>query len=134
MHSTFTLNSLCLPSRNAPGLWSPDQIASWKRIVDAVHAKGGYFFAQLRADGRAADPSYIRSLGHTFVAPSDIPIEEGDEKPTPLTKEKIERFVQLYAQAAKNAVEGSGFDGVEVCVPIRLCVDFSHLTNTSICS
>ena len=70
-------------------------------------------FVQLRADGRAADPAYLRSNGHTFVAPSDIPIVEGDEKPMSLTKEKIAEFLQFYAQAAKNALE-AGFDGVEV--------------------
>jgi len=99
--------------KNAPGLWNTAQVASWKRIVDKVHAKGGFIVAQLRADGRAADPQYLRSKGHTFVAPSDVPIVPGGEKPTPLSRQTIDRFIQTYAQAARNAVE-AGFDGVEV--------------------
>jgi NADPH2 dehydrogenase len=34
-----------------PGLWSDAQIAQWRRVTDAVHAKGGYIFAQLWALG-----------------------------------------------------------------------------------
>lgn len=34
-----------------PGIYSPEQIASWKAITDAVHAKGGYIFCQLWALG-----------------------------------------------------------------------------------
>lgn len=78
-----------------------------------MHAKGGYIFAQLRADGRAAVPSYIRSLGHKYVAPSAVPLE-GGEVPEPLDKETIDRFIKMYASAGKNAIEGAGFDGVEV--------------------
>src|ERR1700712_325162 len=31
----------------SPGLYSDDQVAGWKKIVEAVHAKGGHIFAQL---------------------------------------------------------------------------------------
>jgi NADPH2 dehydrogenase len=34
--------------------------------------------------------------------------------PKALTTSEIEEFVQLYAQAAKNAVFEAGFDGVEI--------------------
>ena len=101
--------------RNAPGLWSPEQVAAWKRIVSKVHARGGYIFAQLRTDGRAADPDFIRSKGYPFVAPSDVPIADGGPKPEPMSKQQIESYVKSYAQAARNAVDGAGFDGVEVC-------------------
>lgn len=37
-----------------------------------------------------------------------------DEDPRPLTVPEIEEYVQLYATAAKNAVHGAGFDGVEI--------------------
>lgn len=111
----FSLTMYHAWHRNAPGLWSEEQVAAWKRIVDKVHAKGGYIYAQLRADGRAAVPSYIRSLGHKYVAPSAVPLEEGGEVPEALDQETIDRFVGFYANAARNAVEGAGFDGVEVC-------------------
>src|ERR1700744_4356378 len=31
----------------APGLYSDEQVTGWKRITDAVHARGGIIFAQL---------------------------------------------------------------------------------------
>ncbi len=31
----------------APGLYSDQQVEGWKKIVSAVHAKGGHMFAQL---------------------------------------------------------------------------------------
>ncbi|KAF8300412.1 FMN-linked oxidoreductase [Clavulina sp. PMI_390] len=98
---------------NAPGLWSAQQIRSWKRITDKVHAKGGFIFAQLREDGRAANPDHIRSLGHHYVAPSAVPLP-GGEVPQPLTKDAIKRFVRMFADAGRDAVHGAGFDGVEI--------------------
>src|SRR6202035_4997960 len=38
--------------RGAPGIYSDEQVAGWKRITGAVHAKGGYMFAQLWHAGR----------------------------------------------------------------------------------
>jgi len=30
-----------------PGIYSPEQIAGWRKVTEAVHAKGGIIFAQL---------------------------------------------------------------------------------------
>lgn len=35
----------------APGIWSKDQVAAWKKVTDAVHAKGGLIASQLWALG-----------------------------------------------------------------------------------
>jgi N-ethylmaleimide reductase len=32
---------------DTPGLWSPQQIRGWRRVTDAVHARGGRIIAQL---------------------------------------------------------------------------------------
>jgi N-ethylmaleimide reductase len=32
---------------NTPGIYSPDQVQAWRRIVDAVHQQGGRMFLQL---------------------------------------------------------------------------------------
>jgi 12-oxophytodienoic acid reductase len=32
---------------NVPGLWSQEQVESWKPVVDAVHTKGAVFFCQI---------------------------------------------------------------------------------------
>ena len=34
--------------------------------------------------------------------------------PRPLTKAEIAEYVQLFATAARNAIERAGFDGVEI--------------------
>ena len=35
-----------------PGAYSDDQIKGWKKVADAVHAKGGKIFVQLMHTGR----------------------------------------------------------------------------------
>lgn len=103
-----------------PGIYSNEQIEGWKKVTDAVHAKGGLIFLQIWHTGRSSHPSLIG--GETPVAPSAIKIEgnlytyEGLQ-PFPIPRElkvsEIKAIVKEFAQAAKNAVE-AGFDGVEI--------------------
>uniref|UniRef100_A0A0W0F3U6 NADH:flavin oxidoreductase/NADH oxidase N-terminal domain-containing protein n=1 Tax=Moniliophthora roreri TaxID=221103 RepID=A0A0W0F3U6_MONRR len=102
---------------NVPGIWSDAQIEAWKEVTDSVHSKGSFIYLQLWAIGRAANPDQLRSEDPSYpsVSASDIPIEgKGHETPRSLTKEEIEEYKGFYAQAAKNAVERAGFDGVEI--------------------
>lgn len=100
---------------NAPGIWSPEQIAGWKEVVNAVHAEGSYIYLQLWHLGRASKSAELEKIGLDVVSASDIPIaEDGASKPRALTEEEIHTTIADYAQAAKNAVEGAGFDGVEI--------------------
>ena len=39
----------------APGLYSDQQVAGWKKIVDIVHAEGGHMFSQLWHTGRSSN-------------------------------------------------------------------------------
>ncbi|CAK5262275.1 unnamed protein product [Mycena citricolor] len=84
---------------NVPGIWSEAQIAAWKEVTEAVHAKGSFIYLQLWALGRAAQPGVLGE--NPYVSASDVPL-------------KISEYVQLYARAAVNAVEKAGFDGVEI--------------------
>lgn len=103
----------------APGIWSKKQITGWKKVVDAVHNKGGVIFAQLWHLGRIAH--VYHNAGVPPPAPSDVPAKgrvfrllEGH--PTNSVPEPIEdpkEYVGLFKQAAKNAKE-AGFDGVEL--------------------
>jgi len=100
---------------NAPGIWSPAQIASWKNVTDAVHKKGSFIFLQLWALGRAAEADQLKAeLGDKGVvkSASNIPFK-GGATPQALTEEEIHEYIGLYAQAAKNAI-AAGFDGVEI--------------------
>jgi 12-oxophytodienoic acid reductase len=38
----------------SPGIWTHEQVAAWKPIVDAVHRKGALFFCQIAHTGRAS--------------------------------------------------------------------------------
>ncbi|KAK7033510.1 hypothetical protein VNI00_012732 [Paramarasmius palmivorus] len=103
--------------KNVPGIWSDAQIQAWKEIVDGVHAKGSFIYLQLWALGRAAQPDQLRSEdpSYPYVSASNVPLKgRTHEPPRPLTIEEIKEYQQYYAQAAKNAVEKAGFDGVEV--------------------
>lgn len=95
-----------------PGIYTPAQIDAWKKIVDAIHAKGSFVFLQLWALGRAADAKCLEKDGFEVVSASDVPFE-GGAKPRPLTEEEIKEYVRDYAAAAKAFVEGAGGDGVE---------------------
>lgn len=99
---------------NVPGIWAPEHVAGWKRIVDRVHEKGGYIYLQLYANGRSADLDILATKGFKYVSAGSIPMQEGGPVPEPLSKVDILRYCKVFAQAAKNAVHGAGFDGVEV--------------------
>lgn len=101
--------------RNAPGIWNEDQIAAWKEIVKGVHAAGGVIFLQLWALGRAAKQSVLDEEGLGPVeAPSALQFDSNNAIPRELTEQDIEEYIRDYAQAARNAVHGAGFDGVEI--------------------
>ncbi|EDR03120.1 uncharacterized protein LACBIDRAFT_191617 [Laccaria bicolor S238N-H82] len=100
---------------NVPGIWSQEQIAAWKEITTAVHANNSFIFLQLWALGRAATPTVLSEDSLPYIAPSPIALSsQPDLVPRELTTEEIKEYIQLYAQAAKNAVHEAGFDGVEI--------------------
>ncbi|TFK50418.1 FMN-linked oxidoreductase [Heliocybe sulcata] len=102
-------------SANTPGIWSEEQVSGWKRVTDAVHAKGSYIFCQLRAQGRVSDPAVLAkdAPGAPYVSASDVKLSARPIAPRPLTIPEIEEYMNLYATAARNAMR-AGFDGVEV--------------------
>lgn len=106
---------------DSPGLFTPQMVAGWRHVTDAVHAAGGHIFAQLWHCGRASHSSFHR--GRPAVAPSAVPIQ-GDAIHTPRGKEPYEapRALELseilgvvaeYRRAAEAARE-AGFDGAEL--------------------
>lgn len=99
---------------NVPGIYTQDQIAAWRTITEAVHAKGGFVFCQLWALGRAAQKSVAEKEGFLVKSASTRPLADpGTTVPEALTREEIAEFVAAYATAAQNAIE-AGFDGVEI--------------------
>jgi hypothetical protein len=53
-----------------PGIHSPEQMAGWRQVTDAVHRAGGKIFAQLWHVGRISHPDFHG--GELPVAPSAI--------------------------------------------------------------
>src|SRR6266478_5614763 len=64
----------------APGMYSDEQVAGWKKITAAVHAKGGRMFSQLWHTGRSSNVAMTN--GAMPVAPSVLPAYWLDSKPS----------------------------------------------------
>jgi N-ethylmaleimide reductase len=104
-----------------PGIHSPEQVAGWKLVTDAVHQEDGRIFLQLWHVGRISHPD-LQPDGMLPVAPSAITPRgeaatyEGMKPfvtPRALETSEIPGIVEQYRQGAKNALE-AGFDGVEI--------------------
>ncbi|KAL8652490.1 MAG: hypothetical protein Q9210_002651 [Variospora velana] len=98
---------------NEPMIHSPEQIAAWKRVTDAVHSKGSYIFSQLFTVGREVSPQVLQMTGQPLRGASAIPMESGGLVPYEMSDKEIWGVVNDFVQAAKNAIE-AGFDGVEI--------------------
>ncbi len=112
---------------DVPGLYSPEQLAGWRRVTDAVHRAGGRIVVQMWHVGRISHtslqpdggkpvaPSAIRANSKTYLVHPDGTGEFAPtSEPRALEKSEIPGIVATYAQAAKDAVEVAGFDGVEI--------------------
>lgn len=93
---------------HGPGIWTDAQIAGWRKVTDAVHAKGSYIYCQLFAPGRAAHKE-----GYPFYSSSAVPMEPGAPVPQEMTEEEIWACIEDFRTAARNAVK-AGFDGIEL--------------------
>ena len=104
-----------------PGIHSKAQIAGWKKVVNAVHRKGGKIVLQLWHVGRISHPSLLPN-NSLPVAPSAIKpagqafTYQGLQDfvtPRALAAEELPGIIEEYIQATRNALE-AGFDGVEI--------------------
>lgn len=106
---------------NTPGIHSPEQIAGWRKVVDAVHHLGSRIFLQLFHAGRISH-STLQPGGALPIAPSALAPEgetmtyEGLQPfatPRALERSEIAGVVEQFGAAAQNA-RAAGFDGVEI--------------------
>ncbi|MBW7900416.1 MAG: alkene reductase [Rhodocyclaceae bacterium] len=104
-----------------PGIHTPEQVAGWRAVTDAVHAEGGRIFLQLWHVGRISHPS-LQPGNAAPVAPSALrpagQVWTGSglqdyATPRALARDELSGVVAAYRQAAENA-RAAGFDGVEV--------------------
>lgn len=112
-----------------PGIFGPKQIAGWKKVTDAVHAKGGIIFCQIHHGGRSTIKENLshgltevisasavgvtnhRCLGLFTPSGTGEPISY--PQPKEATLQEVRQLEDIYLQAAKNAIE-AGFDGVQI--------------------
>ncbi len=104
-----------------PGIYTDAQVAGWKKIPDAVHAKGGKIVIQLWHVGRISHPSLLPDNALP-VAPSAIkPAGQAFTyqglvdyvTPRALAADELPGIVADYVHATQCAL-AAGFDGVEV--------------------
>lgn len=103
-----------------PGIYTDAMVDGWRRVTDAVHARGGRIAAQLWHTGRISHSS-LRG-GQWPVAPSPIAAEgkaftyEGlqpYETPRSLEVDEIRAIIHDFTDAARHA-RAAGFDAVEL--------------------
>ena len=110
-----------------PGLYTDEQTAAWRKVTDAVHAKGGKIFAQLWHVGR---------MSHTSLQPGNAaPVSAGEvpatnttvyawsepgqagpvapSVPRALSTDEVRRVTKDFVASAQRAIE-AGFDGIEL--------------------
>ncbi|MGQ7859426.1 alkene reductase [Pseudomonas sp. 32A] len=107
--------------QDTPGIYTQAQIDGWRKVTEAVHAKGGHIFLQLWHVGRVSHtdlqangaapvaPSAIRPATKVFVNNSFVDVSE----PRALEIGELAGIVNDFRQAASNAM-AAGFDGVEI--------------------
>ena len=90
-----------------PGIWSEAQVAGWRKVTDAVHAKGGKIFLQIWHTGRVSHvsvqpgglapvaPSAIRAETKTFVGNTFADVSE----PRALELDEIPGIIAKYKEA-----------------------------------
>jgi N-ethylmaleimide reductase len=107
---------------SSPGIYTAEQVAGWRTVTDAEHARGGRMVRQIEHNGRNSHSSLLPD-GSLPVAPSSIPPnlpgftkdfrQVPIEVPRALETAEIPAIVETFRQAALNAIE-AGFDGVEI--------------------
>jgi N-ethylmaleimide reductase len=104
-----------------PGIYDDAQVAGWRQITDAVHAKGGKMVCQLWHVGRISHPdlqeggalpvapSAVKAIGQVFTGQGLVDMVT----PRALALDELPGIVADYRRAAEHAY-AAGFDGVEI--------------------
>jgi N-ethylmaleimide reductase len=105
-----------------PGIFNAAQVAGWKAVTAAIHAKGGHGFMQLMHTGRVGHPANMPAgaeilSASAIAAPGEMYTDAQGMQPHPAPRAMLEADLgktrDEFVQAAKNAVE-AGFAGVEL--------------------
>ena len=109
-------------SPGCAGLYKPEHVAAWKRVVDFVHANSDARIAvQLAHAGRKASCHVSWEGGGPLppdraweiIAASAIPFSPDSQVPKQMNRDDMDRIVEAFAQGARWADE-AGFDMIEI--------------------
>ena len=104
-----------------PGIYTDAQVAGWKKVTAAVHAKGGKIVLQLWHVGRISHPSLlpnnvlpvapsaIKPAGQLYTYDGMVDFVE----PRALEASELPGLIADYVHATQCALS-AGFDGVEI--------------------
>jgi N-ethylmaleimide reductase len=104
---------------HTPGLHTDQQVAGWKLVADAVHARGGLIAAQLMHAGRISHEAItgLRPVAPSAVKPAgEVYTEQGMksfEAPRALEAAELAGVIAEFVDAARRAME-AGLDAVEL--------------------
>jgi N-ethylmaleimide reductase len=111
---------------DVPGLYTPEAIAGWRKVTDAVHKAGGKIVTQIwhvgrvshtslqRDGGQPVAPSAITAKSKTYIINTDgsgIFVETSE--PRALETSEIPGILEDFRKGARAAID-AGFDGVEI--------------------
>ncbi len=110
---------------HTPGIYTDEQVESWRLVTEAVHLAGGRIFCQLwhvgavshaifQNGGLPVSSSPFKPAGHAYLADLN-PDDPNPEHPTSraLKLDEIPELLNDYRHAAECA-KRAGFDGVEL--------------------
>jgi anthraniloyl-CoA monooxygenase len=109
-------------SPGCTGMYSPEHVAAWRRIVDFVHAhtpakfclqlghSGGKGSTQL---GWESIDAPLAADNWPVMAAGDIAWSEANQRPRPMTRADMDAVREQFVAAVRMAVE-AGFDMIEL--------------------
>jgi N-ethylmaleimide reductase len=118
-NNRVSLNAACTP--HGSGLHSQAQVQGYRRVTEAVHARGGTIFAQLFHAGAGGHPEVTPGAGYPVSASEvdwggNVRTMKGPLPgltPRALAAPEIGQIAGDFARSAELA-KAAGFDGVEI--------------------
>ncbi len=98
------------PNAAMMGIYDDIFIPEYKKLTDAVHARGSSIMMQLAYGGTKTT---YKTEGRTIFSPGTVPEPSTKTAGTPMTKEDIAYVTAAYGDAARR-VRDAGFDAVEL--------------------
>ena len=105
---------------NGPGIWTDEQVAAWRPVVEGVHDAGGCIVLQLWHMGRLVHSDFLGGAAPVSAsairAPGQAHTQSGKQNyvvPRALEVGEIPRLLDDYRRAAARAM-AAGFDSVQV--------------------